>query len=219
MRSKLAFALLFAIPTWAGAASAKPVSPLDRVQSFRGAVEVGTEGGTVEVIVREAGGASHFFRAETSGHESLPLAWRAESGKVLFWRGHLVVIAPQEGLALHLSVPEPALPARPGPPAAPLPDSHALDASLRASYDLTRIATATGIVSRSGPLALAPDRRPASKLFESNIDYDDPGSGGGSSGCGTSCSISCGDGSSCTATCQPPRCARCSCPASCTCSF
>ncbi|HVF58371.1 MAG TPA: hypothetical protein VNJ70_00945 [Thermoanaerobaculia bacterium] len=212
-------AMIFFLAASAAAAEpVQPASPLDRVQSFRGTVEVSTEADTVLVVLTEAGGGTHLFRVETTGHPALPVAFRAEAAEVLLWRGHLVVIARRARQALHLSIPG-ALPPRRGVQLEQTPHPRDVEASLRASYDLTRIDTATAIISRSGPLALVPGSGGRNRIFEQEIDYDDPGGGGGPGGCGTACSISCGDGSSCSATCQPPRCARCSCPASCTCSF
>ena len=182
-----------------------PLSPLSVVQTFRGDVEMRTSGQTVVVTLRDADG-DHLFRVETSLLTGLPQI-RSTGADILFWQGHLVVKAPNDGKAWHFSVPGLDRSRRPG---------KELDAQLRATYELTRIDTASAIISRSGPGALS---EPLLRGVFANMDteYQDPGSGGGVGSCGLTCTITCGDGSSCSASCVANRCASCSCPATCTC--
>lgn len=189
------------------------MSPLAFVQTLHGDAEIRSSGQTVIVTVRGADG-DHRFQVDTGLLTGLPQL-SSTAAEVLFWRGHLVVTAPREGKAWHFSVPGMDADRKPEDP--PLPGK-ALDARLRASYELTRIDTATGITSRSGPGALDDAGGGLRSVF-ANIDteYQDPGSGGGVGGCGLSCTISCGDGSTCSASCGSNRCASCSCPATCTC--
>lgn len=188
------------------------VSPLATVRSYQGEVEMRSSGQTAVVTVRGADG-DHLFMVATDLLTGLPRL-AATAGEVRLWAGHLVVTAPREGRAWHFSVPGINVSRKPADP--PLPGKE-LDAELRASYELTRINRAIGIVSRSGPGALDEKAGGLRGVF-ANVDteYQDPGSGGVGS-CGTSCTTSCGDGSSCSATCAANRCASCSCPATCTC--
>lgn len=206
-------ALLLAAPILAEPARpVKVTSPLDTVKKLQGAVELHSVGQTIEVTLRGEAG-NHLFRVETDLLTGLPTPFHAATGEVWFWRGHLVVVAPLEAKAWHFSLR--GAEAQASPDGKPLPGAE-MDATLRASYDLTRIAEATAVISRSGPKAFEAPKG-VKGIFE-RTDYQDPGGGGGLGGCGTSCSISCGDGSSCSASCGSNRCASCSCPASCGCS-
>ncbi|MDP9122553.1 MAG: hypothetical protein M3O15_14490 [Acidobacteriota bacterium] len=154
--------------------------------------------------------------------QQLELALQADNAEVLLWRGHLVVIAPRTGKALHFSIPgmeaevrSAELPDR-ADRRIPPPDAVELDGRLGGQFELTRVATATAIISRSGPRALLPDEPLA--LLRANDDVQDLGGGTGVGTCGASCSTSCRDGSSCSTSCGANLCAHCSCPASCTCS-
>jgi hypothetical protein len=201
------------------AAPLRPVSPLDTVATLRGPVEVRSEDQAVLVTVGGLDG-DRLFRIETDGQVGPPAAFRSELAQILFWRGHLVVMAPREGKALHFSIP--GFEAAPGPTDAPRlgpkSDSLDLDAFLRARYELTEI-DATALISRQGPSAFLPGeaggpRSPRSKMDPIVLPPDPPGP---NESCATSCSIACEGGSSCTATCGSGRCADCDCPASCSC--
>jgi hypothetical protein len=187
------------------------MSPLSFVQTLHGDVEMRSSGQTVVVTVRAEDG-DHLFKVETDLLAGLPQL-SATAAEVLFWRGHLVVTTLREGKAWHFSVP--GMDALRNPEDPPLP-GRALDARLRASYELTRIDTAAAITSRSGPGTFEGLRGVFDRV---DTEYQDPTSGGtgGVGSCGASCTTTCGDGSSCSATCVPNRCASCSCPATCTC--
>lgn len=151
----------------------------------------------------------------------------AESAQILTWEGNLVFLAPEEGKAFHFVIPSVDLQVRRDAAARRLPlevSAEDIDA-LAARYDLTRIETATEILSWSGPAASQPE--PAAGLtrgfLKSDIDYSiyadpvvpfNPSQGS----CGTSCATTCGDGSKCSVSCAPGECSHCSCPASCNCS-
>jgi hypothetical protein len=189
---------------------------LDTVKTLQGDVELHSVGQTVVVTLRGETG-NHVFRVETNLLTGLPAPFHTAAGEVLFWRGNLVVVAPREAKAWHFSLRGAEVQAN--PEGKPLPGAE-LDATLRASYELTRIAEATAVISRSGPKAFEEQEPKGVKgVFEgTDIDYQDTGGGGGLGTCGRTCSMSCGDGSSCSASCGPNRCASCSCPASCSCS-
>ncbi len=220
---KVGLVLCFA----ASAAVANPiepirvVSPLDTVERLSGRVEVQSQDGVVKVALHEKDSAGHLFIVETEGIGQ-PLSLRAASAEVFLWRGHLVVIASRQGKALHFSIPD--VEARPGAKPVDLPwvgpksDTRDLDALLKERYELTRIDTATAIISRGGPQAfLIGQERESGPLDKQDPLYvpPDPGSGNGS--CGSSCTIACGDGSNCSVTCASNRCASCTCPPSCQC--
>ena len=220
---KLRLPLVLAVCFLASPAFGEPVqpsSPLDTVRTLRGAAEVKTQGRALVVVIQaDDGTGDHLFQVETASLTGLPIALRTNSAEILFWRGHLVVMASREGKALHFSIPGIELQAR----AAAVPRSAQVDVAgidklLRSRFHLTRV-DATGIVSREGPLALRTgDEAGLRGIFANDDDVQDPGTGGGLGSCGSSCSTTCGDGSSCSATCSSPRCAHCSCPASCSCS-
>jgi hypothetical protein len=196
---------------------ARPLAPLETVEILRGWVDVQTTGETVSVQVgRPDGTIDRVFKVEVAD-AGLPVFLKSDSAQVFFWRGHLAVLTAQEGRALHFSIP--GFAASPGPATGrPVPGAD-LDALL-ARYELTKIATATAILSGQGPRALV-DRgwgEPRSRSKVIDPYTPPPETGGGVGSCGVSCSISCADGSSCSATCGSKRCAACACPASCTCS-
>jgi hypothetical protein len=224
-----ALAMAAMLPGAAGPALAVPVETEAVRGSLAGQVVVRSlENGMVVALDEQGDGiADRLYRVETYGPPA-PLALRVRSAQVLFWKGHLVVIAPEKEQAIHFSLPafegKSYLPASvPGPRGQRAAD---LDTLLGALYDLTRIDTATAILSRAGQLGLSlaevetgQDLEPGlislgMGLIAQNPDPLPPGDGG----CGGSCQISCRDGSSCSASCGPNRCASCSCPASCTCT-
>jgi hypothetical protein len=152
-------------------------------------------------------GQERWFRVEAVRGASLPAGFRADSAQVLYWMGHLVLTA--EGKAWHFSVPDREASSE----AAQVPDAADLEGLLR-GYDVRQV-EASAIYSASGPGANRLNQGLRS-IFAHADDQQDPGSGG-LSGCGQSCSIQCGGGSHCSVTCGAPRCAHCSCPASCSC--
>lgn len=191
------------------------------LETLTGHVDVVNQGRSL-VIKLDVGAGARWFRVETDSLLPLPDSFSADAAEILYWQGHLLLRIPAEKKAVLVSMPgyRPA----PVPPAAaaglgPVRTDASLDAFL-AGYDVTRIDSATEIASSQGPRALASigidreGREPENKSF---TPPPNPGSGGVGT-CGNSCSITCGDFSSCSATCTAPRCAKCSCPASCTCS-
>jgi hypothetical protein len=222
MRWKVGFALTVVCLAAAviGAEPVKPFSPLDTVETLAGRVDVFSEDHRVTVLLTgEDGSGERLFEVEVIGRAALPQPFTTDSAQVLYWRGHLVVIAPGIGKALHFSIPGhergkvPLLDAE-----RPVRNSAELDQRLRSRYELTRIKTVAAIGSRSGPRALLHDdeellrQSPLEKIF-----YQDPNPPPGDGSCGSSCNTACRDGSTCSVTCGPNRCAKCSCPAACVC--
>ncbi|HYX25754.1 MAG TPA: hypothetical protein VFC23_16495 [Thermoanaerobaculia bacterium] len=206
----LASAVAFAKPTRSG------VEP-GVLETLTGHMDVVNHGQTV--VVKLAGDAGdRWFRIETSNLNPLPSSFSASSAEILYWQGHLLLLAPRDRKAVLFSMPG-FIPGRVLASEAenlgPARSASDLDAFL-AGYEVTRIDTATEITSAQGPRArlVIEKRTPETKAFT-----QPPNPGGGPGGCGTSCTIACADGSSCSTNCASPRCATCSCPASCTCSF
>jgi len=213
----------------AAPALAVPVESEAARESLAGQVVVRSlENGVVVALDEQGDGvADWLYRVETYGRPA-PLALRVRSAQVLFWKGHLVVVAPEIEQAIHFS-----LPAFEGK-SYPLSNVQRprgqraadLDALLAGLYDLTRIDTATAILSRAGRLGISLEQIETSQDLEpgltalgmgltaQNPTPAPPGDGS----CGSSCSISCQDGSSCDLSCGPNRCAHCTCPLSCSCT-
>jgi hypothetical protein len=204
----------------ATAAPKLPMVPLQTIEALSGAVHVHGDVRTFVVTLTPADGSGlRQFEIETAADPTRAIDWSAKSADVYYWMGHLVVAAPQERKALHVSVKGVERLLRPRTDGPQLDSASALaelDALLSAGNDLTRVETATSIVSKNEKALKVPEgiKHQAGRM---DTDYQDYGSGGLGT-CGSSCSTSCGDGSSCSATCSSPRCAHCSCPASCTCS-
>ena len=197
----------------AASAAAEPIrlmSPLEKLENVQGSAVVRKTGHSLVVILPGQDGGDRWFRVETSkdGASQLPSGFRSDDAQVHYWMGHLVLIA--NGSAWHFSVPglDKFL-----SKAAETPDSAEL-ASLVSGYQVKEVQV-SAIYSASGPRARHLNDGLGS-IFENIDDQQDIGNGLGS--CGSTCSITCGDGSSCSATCGSNRCARCSCPASCSCS-
>ena len=193
--------------TAARAEPVRPVSPLDKLESVQGAASVQKTGQVLVVTLPSQDGHGRWFRVEagSEGASSFPAGFRAAEAQVHYWKGHLVLIA--DGKAWHFSVPGAD---RFLSDAAQVPDA----ADLVQGHDLKEIHV-SAIYSASGPRA-ARLNDGLRNVFANTDDQQDIGNGLGS--CGTTCSITCGDGSTCSATCGGNRCARCSCPASCSCS-
>lgn len=189
------------------------------LETLSGRVDVVNQGQTM-VMKLAAGSGDRWFRVETDSLTPLPKSFSA-SAEVFHWQGHLLLMVPQEKRALFFSIRDfrSALPLAPTKQEdlGPVRDAAALD-SLLAGYEVTRIPTATLIASAQGPRAL-PSISIGDRDLRNKVFYPPPNPDGGLGTCGTSCSTNCADGSSCTASCASPRCAKCSCPASCTCSF
>jgi len=195
------------------------MNPLDSVETLKGALRVHGDGRTFVVTLQNDSGRRQ-FEIETEERPGRALDFRADSAEIHFWLGHLVVVAPQERKALHFSAPGLDKFVRPGTDGPQLDTASAieeLDSLLRANYDLTRIETASAIISKNEQALRLP---PGIKhVIEQSVDIDQPDTGGGGlGGCASSCQTTCGDDSHCSATCTAPRCAHCSCPASCSCS-
>jgi hypothetical protein len=187
----------------------KLLSPLEKLESLQGSAVVRKAGQTLVVTLPSQDGHGSWFRIEAAQGTPLPAGFRADSTQVHFWMGHLVLLA--GGKAWHFSVPGlDRFISQEGQ----VPDSSEL-ADLTRGYDLKEV-EALAIYSANGPRASRLNEG-LRNIFATDIDYDDPGSGGIGS-CGKTCSISCGDGSSCSTMCGANRCAHCSCPASCSCS-
>src|SRR6266545_1945996 len=194
-------------------------SPLDSTETLTGRVTVRGDGHSfIVTLTRQDGGRRMQIEIETGDQPGRTMAFSAENAEIHFWMGHLVVVAPGQRRALHFSVEGIDKLARPRTDGPQLDTASALaelDALLRANYDLTRIESATSIVSKNEQaLRLPPGIK---QTGQADVDNQDYGTSGGLGGCGSSCSVTCGDGSNCSATCTSPRCAHCSCPASCTC--
>ena len=198
--------------TVAALASGEPVrltSPLERLETLQGSAVVRKAGQTLVVTLPTQDGQGRWFRVEAAQGASLPAGFRTGTAQVHFWMGHLVLIADDK--AWHFAVPglDSFL-----PDAAQVPDASEV-AALTRGFELKEVQV-SAIYSASGPRA---DRLNdgVKRIFANDIDYDDPGSGGLGT-CGKTCTISCGDGSSCSASCGGTRCAQCTCPASCSCN-
>lgn len=220
----LALVLIASVATAAPKASAAPlplVSPLASIETLTGGVRVRGDGRTFVVTVNPRNGSGiKQFEIETEDRPGRILDLSSAAAEVHFWMGHLVVVAPRERKALHFSIDGIDKHLRPRTDGPQLDSASALeelDSLLRANYELTRVETASSIVSKNEQaLKLPPGMR---QEIERSVDIDQPDTGGGGLGsCGSSCTIACGDGSQCSASCSAPRCARCSCPASCSCS-
>lgn len=194
----------------------KTASPLDTLETLQGAVELSRTRQNLTVSVRGLDpAADRLFNIETTSLTGIPASFRTASAEVLYWGGHLIVVAPREGKALHFSIPGfDELPRATKEPRS-TPIASQLNTVLREKYQLIQI-DAAAIISRGGPRAFQPEQEETvKKILGREADNQDPGSGVGS--CGTSCNINCADGSSCSANCSTRRCASCSCPASCLC--
>ncbi|HEX4959418.1 MAG TPA: hypothetical protein VF173_01170 [Thermoanaerobaculia bacterium] len=193
------------------------------LESHSGRLDLVNQGQAVVIkLAGPAGKDAVWFRVETSSPAPLPSTLKAVRADLFYWEGQVLLLAANERKAFYFSIPgfKPGRVMPPpggGPPVRSTPD---LD-SLLAGYDLTRIDTVTGITSAQGPRALAViegrSPSPRTKQITPFTPPPDPPHGGLGT-CGASCSTTCGDGSFCTVTCANPRCASCSCPASCICS-
>jgi hypothetical protein len=173
---------------------------------------------TILDLTRLDGAGRKQFEIEMEDRPGQTISFGADNAEIHFWMGHLVVVAPNERKALHFSVERVDKLRRPRTDAPQLDGASALaelDELLRANYELTRIEKAVSIVSKNEQALRLPE---GIEQRREETDYQDYGGGGGLGSCGSSCSTTCGDGSNCSATCTAPRCARCSCPASCSCS-
>jgi hypothetical protein len=196
----------------AASALAEPIqlmSPLENLETVQGSAVVRKAGQALLVTLSSQDGYGRWFRIEASQGSSLPGSFRADSAEVLYWMGHLVLIA--EGRAWHFAVPglDKLISQE-----AQVPDGAQL-AQLTRGHDLKEIKV-SAIYSANGPRANRLNEG-LRRIFANEDDNQDPGSGGLGT-CGKSCTISCGDGSSCSASCGGVRCAHCTCPASCSCS-
>lgn len=202
--------LVLGVAASAQAQPVKLVAPLEKLETVEGPAVVRRAGQALVMTFIGQGGHDRWFRVEAHKGAGLPASFHADSAEVLYWMGHLVLMSGNK--AWHFSVPkgDEFLPAM-----AQVPRGTELDSLLR-GYEVTQV-EASAIYSASGPRA---DRLNGGmkSLFSNQDDQQDPGGGGGVGSCGLSCSIQCGAGSSCSANCSPPRCATCTCPASCSCS-
>lgn len=217
------------------------------LEGFRGDVAVRALETAIVVALDESGDgvADRLFVADL-GHPfegSLPEG-RLGRGQILAWPSHLIVVSDDTGEALSLSLAgDESAPGRDrGKPSsdAALGGRYRVSrlevgrglASKRGSLDRLRLddvmeADASALQIRlaklglpTGSSSLAPGEPldPALAASLKRIYYQDPGGGGGGSpSCGANCSVTCGDGSYCNASCTQALCAYCSCPASCTC--
>ncbi|HEX3554633.1 MAG TPA: hypothetical protein VIA62_15530 [Thermoanaerobaculia bacterium] len=185
------------------------------LETLTGPMDVDVKGQRVVVKMSAAAG-ERWFRVATSGPAPLPSSFSADSAEAFYWQGHLLLLVPRDRKAIQFSMPG-FMPARVPAPAEGSGEVRSVSDldTLLVGYEVTRIDTATEIISAQGPRALLviEERKPSPKQFT-----PPPNPGGGLGTCGSSCSITCGDGSTCSATCTSPRCASCNCPASCSCS-
>jgi hypothetical protein len=224
MRRQMVAALVAGFLVSAGAFAKPPRSIAEPggLETFTGHVDIVSKGRSLLMKLTPEGAGERWFRIETDALLPLPNSFSADAAEVLYWQGHLLIRIPAGRKALLVSMP--GLVPAPVPSAAaaglgPVRTPATLDAFL-AGYEVTRIDSATEIASSQGPRARVSigidleEREPEDKSF---TPPPNPGSGGVGT-CGTSCSIICGENSSCNVNCTPPRCAKCSCPAACTCS-
>jgi hypothetical protein len=227
MRGKLfAFTLVAAVAVSAGAAAAAalpvPAKPgWLPPEHLAGQLDIFAKGQAVIVELSAAGDGTvdRQFAVEVSDAAGwFPRPFHSAAARVVSWTGHLVVIAEAESRAYHFSV------AGFDPPDLSKEDvrGHRVESpSLASTYSVTRIAGAQAIISNTPAGGRSLAMRPGPVLgasFLTDLDYQDYGSGGGSGSCGSSCTQNCADGSTCSVACSAPRCAHCSCPASCSCS-
>jgi hypothetical protein len=217
---------ILALLLFSSGAVAKPgrsIAEPGVLETLAGHVDIVNKGRSLVMKLALDGVAGErWFRVETDNLLPLPGSFSADAAEVLYWQGHLLLRVPGERKAFLFSMP--GLVPAPVPPAAaaglgPVRSASTLDAFL-AGYDVTRIDSATEIASSQGPRArvsIGIDREGREPEDKSFTPPPNPGSGGVGT-CGTSCSIICGENSSCSANCTSPRCAKCSCPAACTCS-
>lgn len=194
---------------------------------MRGKAAVRTVSGAAIVALDENGDGylDRMFTIQDSSLELAPVGLSATRAHILSWPGHLVVIAPGPGKALHFSLTTEAKLALPGNDVGSwaVPDPAELDTILLAHYELGRFDTATSIGSRWGRMERVSldqiagwseerlrDLVPASQ--PSIIPQNPTPDPGGLGTCGTSCTQTCGDGSHCSISCPAPRCATCGCP-------
>lgn len=210
----LAASAIFAAPK----APTKPVSSLDTVETLRGRLSVRSEGRIFAITMEKPeGGGFRRFDVELESRTGTAFDFRTDAGEIHYWRGHLVVVASRERKAFHFSMTDLVRPVRTADaPLVSASDVAEVDSLLRSKYELTR-SEAVAISSLGGPRALEAGSGLRSCITPVDIEYQDPGSGGGLGMCGASCEITCGDGSVCSASCMGSRCASCTCPASCSC--
>lgn len=191
------------------AAPARPAALLDFVEVLQGPVKVETRETWVVINFKEQDSErARTFRIDGADLDG-PVALQASSSRILYWSGHLILLDQNAARAWHFWIPgmEENNKKRPGV----RPETEGLKALL-ADYEVTRI-VANEISSHSWKApGISRLGAPVSAPFKDGPENQDPGGT-----CGTQCSITCGDGSFCDATCAPNRCASCTCPASCTC--
>lgn len=213
----LALAAFLVASLAAAGAPEKPRSPLDKLQLIEGAVEARVEGNSLYLIPGgRSMGQALLFKVDLAGREELPASFRSASARIYYWRGHLILVASDQQKAWSFTVPD--LPPVAGTRAVDTPEAAVLEDSLRQQYDLGSISV-EAISSMEGPrarLPIAQKLTSAALGVQIPIDYPDDG-GGGVGSCGTTCSITCADGSNCSTTCSSRRCASCTCPATCSC--
>lgn len=213
----LALTVLLTASLPASAQADKPRSPLDKLQVVEGPVEVRLEGTSVYLVPGgRTGPEALLYKVDVESRAGLPDSFRSPNARIYYWLGHLVLVAPDQQKAWSFTVPDLAPPA--GARVVETPDAFVLEGSLKQRFKLESI-EAEAISSMGGPragLPIARDLRSAALGVQIPIDYPDDG-GGGVGSCGTTCSITCADGSNCTATCGSRRCASCICPAACSC--
>jgi hypothetical protein len=194
------------------------------LKTFSGRIDVVNRGQGMEMMLA-TDSEDHWFRVETESLTPLPKSFSASHAEVFYWPGHLLVMIPDEKRALHFTVRD-FRPARPSPwvkdNLGPVRDAAALDALL-AGYEVTRVTSAIMIGSSQGPRggleALSLERAGEGRIAGDKVFYQPTDTGNGGVNCGASCEIRCNDGSSCSTSCVSPRCAKCSCPTSCSCGF
>ncbi len=215
---------LFASAAFAAAPQAPQLapklrSPLDSVETLQGRVNVLSDGRMFVVTFEKPdGGGFRRFDVELESPAGRATHFSADSAEIHYWTGHLVVVAPRERKALHFSLRDITKQVRTADaPLVSAADAAEVDSLLRSRYELTRLDRAVAISSLGGPRALEAGGGLKSLIAPMDTEYQDPGGSGGIGTCGASCTISCGDGSNCSTNCNAPRCASCTCPASCSC--
>lgn len=155
--------------------------------------------------------------------KSLPSPLHSEAARIVFWTGHLVVIADAERRVFHFSAAGFDPPDQSGEEVRPELPARAHAPSLASKYSVARITGAHAIISNTPAegrsLDVLPGFVPGLAFLTDCCDAGDYGccvyyqdfSGSGSGSCGASCKVSCQDGTSCSASCGTSRCAKCSC--------
>jgi hypothetical protein len=244
MRGKVLAVVFLIAAVCSSAASAAPGVPRLPPEPDPGALPLENLGGHLDMYIKDQaivvalragadGAVDRQFTVEVgNAAEWLPSPLHSDAARIVFWTGHLVVIADGERRVFHFSVAgfdPPDLSSEDVRPEL-LARAQKVDPSLASKYSVARITGAHAIISSTPAegrsLNVLPGLVPGLAFLTDCCDTGDYGccvyyqdfSGGGSGGCAASCSVKCQDGTSCNASCGTSRCARCSCTVGAICS-